>query len=45
MLFQIVQMNHKLLKYVNSRHFFKKNFQMTKFCERAHNDITFRNKP
>ena len=45
MLLQIQQMNHKLLKYRKSRHFFKKNFQMTKFCERAHNDRTFGNKP
>ena len=44
MLLKVAKMNNKKLTFCKSRHFFSKNFQMTKFCERAHEDKKFENK-
>lgn len=38
MLLKVAETNNNLLTFLISRNFFSKNFQMTKFCERAHEE-------
>ena len=38
MLLKVAETNNNLLRFLISRNFFSKNFQMTKFCERAHEE-------
>ena len=43
MLLEVVETNNKLLTFLMSRNFFSKNFQVTKFCKRTHDDSKLEN--
>ena len=45
MLLKVADIDKKIVKILKSRHVFSKNFEITIFCERPHNDSKFENNP